>query len=278
MKDVSQCLLSIIDEFEKYHSKIVSLEDANQSYDKNVKTLKTSRDKLLRSKKEESKILLQEHSKLQGRYKYSKIVIEELRDENAHMNTDILHLKNENEEYKDLIQILKEELEISKKNEVKEPKNIGHLFSKLENLKAELVLSKQELSTLSTVQAENIQLKLQYEEAVHEKLQDSSKQYTLHEEYAKIKKEKKHACEKIEHLEFEYKGLNKLYQNSLHEKVLLKKKAEDLILEKYNKMYEPKHTFGIDINTARGQSNYIDIDSLIEDIDSKPPIQIKAPA
>ncbi|PHR56504.1 MAG: hypothetical protein COA44_07800 [Arcobacter sp.] len=287
MKDVSQCLLSIIDEFEKYHSQIVSLEDANQSYDKNVKTLKSSRNQLIQSKQDnaialktkedELNRLLLEHKKLQARYKYSKVVIEELRDENAHMNADVLSLKDDNEKHTARIQRMKQDLVVSKNNEVKDPQNIVHLFSKVENLKTKLQLSQQELSRLSEVQEENLQLKLRYEQMVQEKLNNSSHLRKLHEQYIKMQKEKNNAYEKMKHLEFEFKDLSERYKSVSHDKELLKKKTEDLILEKYNKMYETKHIFGIDMDTVRGQNNYIDIDSLIENIDaSKPPVPIKA--
>jgi len=287
MKDVSQCLLSIIDEFEKYHSQIVTLEDANQSYNKNMQTLKSSRNQLLKSKEEhalslkikddEFNALLQEHKKLQGRYKYSTIVIKELRDENAHMNADVIGLKDENKKHETSIKTMKQDLIILKDNQVKDPQNIVYLFSKVENLKTKLQLSQQELSRLSEVQSENTQLELRHEKIVQEKLNYSSNLGKLHEQYIKTQKEKNNAYAKLKHLEIEFKDLKELYKNTSHDKELLKKKTEELILEKYNKMYETKHIFGIDMDTVRGQSNYVDIDSLIENIDAtKPPVPIKA--
>ena len=286
MKDVSQCLLSLIDEFEQYRSKIVNLEDSNQNYDENLKTLKSNEDELLKSntekmlaletKEKETELFLKEYEQLEARYKYYTIFAEKLRDENANMNADVLRLKSENEDQKDTIEHLKQKLAKFEKDEVKEPKNITYLFSKLETVKAELLASKEELSTLNAVQEENQQLKLSYEKLVQDKLENKSKQQKIYKQYLKIDREKNTAQEKMKHLEYEYVGLNKLYKNALHEKVLLKKKAEDLILEKYERMYETKHIFGIDMNTVRGQNNYTDIDSLIEGIDSKPPVPLKA--
>jgi len=281
MKDVSQCLLSIIDEFEKYHSKIVSLESASKEYNKNVQVLKASQHELLQVKKEkslalksqeeETEVFLHEYEKLEGRYKYAQSVINELRDENAYMNTDILKLKDENIAYKDDIKRLKEELKVSKAKEYSsELESMLHTY---ENLKTKNLLSEQAVSRLS---AENIQLKQRFQEFVQDKLANKHQVGTLKTQYVKMKNEKENIEVKFKELEFEFNGLKKLYDNALREKSLLKKKAEDLILEKYNKMYETKHLFGVDVDSIRGQNNYVDIDSLIDGIDSKSQVDVKA--
>ena len=72
----------------------------------------------------------------------------------------------------------------------------------------------------------------------------------------------------MKNLEYEYESLNKLYQHTLHEKQTLQKKTETLTIEKYNKMYENKSVFGIDMGSSGGSNAFVDIDSLIDGIGS----------
>ncbi|MDF1879733.1 hypothetical protein JHD50_00200 [Sulfurimonas sp. MAG313] len=283
MEDISEHVLFSSNEFDQYHSKVINLEDTSQSNDKSINSLTRSKDKLLNNKKEnlsilqdlekESKSLVLEHEKNQARYRYVQKTTEKLRSENTYMQEKVITLQKDRLQKDERIKALEQELFKSK---TKEPKNIVHLFIKLENLKTELILAKQELKFLPKVQSENVQLKARYQELVEDRLSHSSQEKTMHLHYLKMKKERGHVYEKLKNLEAKYTRLNTLYDKALHDKELLKKKSENLILQKYNKMYESKHIFDIDMDTLKGQRDYVDIDSLIEGIDEKDSHTLKA--
>ncbi len=277
MKDVSQCLLSIIDEFDKYHSKIISLEDEKQAYDKKVELLKISRDKLLQGKQDniadlENRVkasddVQKEFEKISAKYKYVSKIINEPRDENAHMNAEVLRLEEENKKYLQRVKILTSERDAVKEEEHK-PKNISHLFMKINKLEEELKTSKKHYAHIIKLEDENEVLKKRYKEMAEDKMFKNAQHHTLHELYLKIQKQRNNAYEKVKNLEYEYEGLNKLYQHALHEKQILQKKTETLTIEKYNKMYESKTVFGIDMGSSNGSNAFVDIDSLIDGIGS----------
>jgi len=278
MKDVSQCLLSIIDEFDKYHSKIVSLEDEKQAYDKNVKLLKSSRDKLLEGKDESiselenrmkaSANLQKENEKLKAKYKYISSVTTELRDENAHMNAEVLRLNEENKKYLKLVELLTAELDTVKKEEAQAPKNVAHLFMKINTLEAELKASKKYYAHIVKLEEENQELTAKFKEMAENTMFKNAQHSTLHEQYLKMQKQRNNAYQNVKNLEYEYEGLNKLYQHALHEKEQLQKKTETLTIEKYNKMYDTTNVFGIDMGRESGSNHFVDIDSLIDGIGS----------
>jgi len=276
MKDVSQCLLSIIDEFDKYHSKIVSLEDEKQAYDKNVELIKISRDKLLECKEEniselENQVkasvnVQKEYDRLSVKYKYISTVTTELRDENAHMNAKVLRLEEENKKYLKLVELLTSELDTVKKEEEQAPKNVTHLFMKINKLEEELKASRKYYARIVKLEDENEALKKRHKEMAEDKMFKNAQHYALHEQYLKMQKERNNAHLKVKNLEYEYEGLNKLYQHALHEKEQSQKKAEGLTIEKYNKMYDTKNIFGIDMGRESGSNHFVDIDSLINGI------------
>jgi len=278
MKDVSQCLLSIIDEFDKYHSKIVTLEDEKQSYDKNVELLTRSKDKLLQGKQDnisdlENRVkasdeVQKEFEKISAKYKYVSKVTTELRDENAHMNAEVLRLEEENKKYLELVELLTSELDTAKKEEEQSPKNVTHLFMKINKLEEELKTSRKHYARIVKLEDENEALKKRYKEMAEDKMFKNAQHHALHEQYLKMQKERNNAHSKVKNLEYEYESLNKLYQHALHEQKTLQKKTETLTIEKYNNMYETKNIFGIELGASNGSNSFVDIDSLIDGIGS----------
>lgn len=259
MKDVSGCLLSIIDEFNKYNTKIVSLEDEKQIYDNNVQLLKVNRDKLLNDKE---KI----HEKLEKKYTYIKKVVNELRHENAHMNADILRLEEENKTYSEIVELLTLELTDSKKGDKLKPADARSLYMRIHGLEAELKESKNNYLNLVKVEEEKDEFKKQYIKISEDMIFQNSQYQTLHKQYVELQKHNNNGHSKAKDLEYEIQGLNKLYKHTLHEKVILQKKIEDIYIENYKSINETQNMFSVNNDTAVNEDDFIDIDSLINGI------------
>ncbi len=276
MKDVSQCLLSLIDEFDKYHSKIVKLEDEKELYTKNIQSLQHSRDKILQGKDREtldlqnrakaSETLYEEHQKLHTKYKFMTKIVSQLRDENAHMNSDLTHLEEENSKYSKLLELLTLELEEEKKAQKDYPQDTEALSKKIILLEDELNSSKKYFTQTLRLEEENIELKKKYQEFKQDKMYKNAQHHTLHEKYLQMQKQRNRALKSVENLEYEYQALNRLYQHSLEEKEDLKKKQMTSSSAKDPQPFQINSGFNKGNQALEKERAFVDIDSLIEGI------------
>ena len=253
MKDVPQCLVAVVDKRETCHSKSLDLEDEN------TKILKMNKVKLLQEK----------HDKLYAKYSFVKNINEELRDENAQMNAEVLGLRDKQKKFLRLIKALRTKLNALMAKDDKVAKNDAYLLSKIENLENELKNSQKSLAQYGYLEKENQELKQRHNDIVNRQMQNSTQYRAMQEQLFKIQTQRDKAYENIKQIHFESKGMQKLYKHVLHEKEDLIKKVKALSIERYNTIYEEKNLFGIDTHVAKDANVFVDIDSLIDGIGSQ---------